>query len=842
MPAKIEQHGGFTYNGYIYTINGENTAGASVNTVYYTSVARTVVNGSLDLVGLSGQGLSDYAASGGGSTGGTLTAGNTTIAGSLNVMGATGFAQNVSVGGNLNVAGGVAQNSFGGNYLGGADVSGTTNSGSTNPGALAVYAAYGTYAFVTGAVSATACAPGSAVGCEINVYDTSTPSAPKYVGGVDSTGATNSGTGADYYNGLYVEGHYLIAAKQGNITACSGTVSAIGCELQIFDISNPAVPVYVGGADSSGAANSGTGNGCAALCSEFRAISGSGRYVFVTKAGDTTACTTTPGIADGCEVQAYDISNPKVPLYVGGGDTSGTTDSGVTGDGEGYLSVINGHYLYIGRSAGDTTTCAVGAGNARGCEVQVWNVSNPAAPAYTAGLDSTGQVNAGSATLSNFPENVVASGSYVYVLYAANATACASSAGNAIGCELQIFNNSNPDLPVFSAGMDVSGTVGSGVGNLAITNGQVAGHYLYLSHNADGTDTCASTVGTGAQGCEFQAYDISNPVSPTYIGGIDSTGSFNSGTGAATLGGIVTGNKLIAGSSADATACSQNLSAIGCELKVFNLNGIDATNVSAGSLFAGQLQVQGMGSVAGDFLIAGTLSVATNAQFSGNASITNSLNVAGPVLFRNSTDSTTAFQIQNAAGAQILTVDSTTSKVSLQGINSSAVLSAELVTSQNFQSANWISTGTGCQASGWTATTSTATHTAGGGTTACSATGTNFTVANGGVYQVTYTVTGNITAGETITPSIGGTTGSANGVGNGQIDSQIITAGSTASLSFIPTNNFNGTISVVSVKLYTTRATPTLSVLNSDGSSGVEIRSGGSSLNNTFIGFNSGLK
>jgi hypothetical protein len=86
-----------TANGYIYVIGGWN--GAANGTVYYTSTSRVAVNGSLDLVGTSGQNLNE------GNSGGTLTAGNTNIIGTLNVQDTANFVQSVAIGANLNVDG-----------------------------------------------------------------------------------------------------------------------------------------------------------------------------------------------------------------------------------------------------------------------------------------------------------------------------------------------------------------------------------------------------------------------------------------------------------------------------------------------------------------------------------------------------------------------------------------------------------------------------------------------------------------------------------------------------------------------------------------------------------------
>lgn len=89
-------------NSYFYLIGGSSGAdggGTARNTVYYTSTPRVQVGGGLDLVGYSGENLNE------GGSGGTLTAGNTAIIGTLQVQDSANFARAISVNGDLTVAG-----------------------------------------------------------------------------------------------------------------------------------------------------------------------------------------------------------------------------------------------------------------------------------------------------------------------------------------------------------------------------------------------------------------------------------------------------------------------------------------------------------------------------------------------------------------------------------------------------------------------------------------------------------------------------------------------------------------------------------------------------------------
>ncbi|MEK7625725.1 MAG: hypothetical protein AAB423_00005, partial [Patescibacteria group bacterium] len=196
--------------------------------------------------------------------------------------------------------------------------------------------------------------------------------------------------------------------------------------------------------------------------------------------------------------------------------------------------------------------------------------------------------------------------------------------------------------------------------------------------------------------------------------------------------------------------------------------------------------------------------------------------LGGLSIFRNTTNSSSAFQVQNATGTDIMNIDSTNSQLSVRGINSIAVLGSELASGVACSGTNWSGTGP------WT-------HTAGSTTSlSCSPPA---SVTAGAVYQVEFTVGGSPTAGTTVRPNIGG----ANGiyVGENSSESQLITTSNTNALIFTPSSSFNGTINSISVKLVTV-SNNVLSLKNSDNTVGLEMRSGGSGLRNTFVGLGSG--
>lgn len=98
FPSTIRLIRPTVYNGYIYVAGGYNAAGASLSTVYYSSLQRVRVNGTLDLLGGSGGDLVNNNGSG------ELIAGNTTVVGALQVQGDASF-RDTNISGSLYVKG-----------------------------------------------------------------------------------------------------------------------------------------------------------------------------------------------------------------------------------------------------------------------------------------------------------------------------------------------------------------------------------------------------------------------------------------------------------------------------------------------------------------------------------------------------------------------------------------------------------------------------------------------------------------------------------------------------------------------------------------------------------------
>ena len=77
----------------------------------------------------------------------------------------------------------------------------------------------------------------------------------EYLAGRDASGDAAGALGGRTYS-LAIKGDFLYTGGQLITTACSQTAgSALGCELKVFDISDPTNPIYVAGRDDSGDAS-----------------------------------------------------------------------------------------------------------------------------------------------------------------------------------------------------------------------------------------------------------------------------------------------------------------------------------------------------------------------------------------------------------------------------------------------------------------------------------------------------------------------------------------------------------------------------------------------------------
>ncbi len=211
----------------------------------------------------------------------------------------------------------------------------------------------------------------------------------------------------------------------------------------------------------------------------------------------------------------------------------------------------------------------------------------------------------------------------------------------------------------------------------------------------------------------------------------------------------------------------------------------------------------------------GASAVAITAAGGGITLATNSS--ATGTLVKSLTNSTTAFQVQNAAGTPVVSADTVNQKLSLQSLVDTGSLGSNLFTAGSCTGTNWSGTGP------WT-------HTA--GSTASLSCTPPATVTPGTIYQVEFTVA---SSGGSVFVSIGGN--ATNQFVSNSTETQMFVASSSANLTFVPGSGFVGSISSITVKVLTPSG-PTLVINNNNGTPALELRSGGSGSYATAVGVN----
>ena len=346
----------------------------------------------------------------------------------------------------------------------------------------------------------------------------------------------------------------------------------------------------------------------------------------------------------------------------------------------------------------------------------------------------------------------------------------------------------------------------------------------YSSVNSNDTIVLGAFSGSVFSGTDVQTsvgIGTSGPSSILTVVGIQPAAvtSSNGTTATSILG--VTGGK---GGNTSATA---NTAGAGAAINLQGGVGGNATAVSGTSTAGagGSITIQGGNGGTNSFGSGtngngGSITLSAGAVGTGGTGGSN-----GSVIVKNQTNSTTAFQVQNTASATVLNVDTSIGIVTAQGIsNSTASIGSNILTG-NCSGTNWSGTSTGPY-----------THSSGSvAPLTCTITG---GVTNGATYQITFT-TGSTNGTETFTPAIGGLNGPAT-VGNitNMIDD--ITTVSTANPTFTPNlSTSTATINNISFTLVTL-ANNVLAIKNSNGSAGVEVRSGGVGYSSTFVGLAAG--
>lgn len=273
----------------------------------------------------------------------------------------------------------------------------------------------------------------------------------------------------------------------------------------------------------------------------------------------------------------------------------------------------------------------------------------------------------------------------------------------------------------------------------------------------------------------------------------------------------------------------------------FTATTTSATSTFAGAITTNLLQVTGT-SASSSFANGINISAGCFAQngiclSSGGGGSSSAVGGTGAVQFANGAafngDNT---QLSFVGGNLGIGTSSALAKLDIMGVNTEAVQGPELITAafdRDFSSAgNW----TGVN---WAVGGGVATHVAGANPfTLASINLTELPVA-GRAYLVTFTL--DTTVASWLQISIGGQMSPAFGDHLGvETESVLITALDASPLVLSPSGSWVGTFSNVSV----TKITPVLAaqiLRNADGTIGLELRTGGSGLNNTFIGKDSGM-
>lgn len=330
----------------------------------------------------------------------------------------------------------------------------------------------GETAYIGQAVAAGTCDPltNTYTGCEVLIVDISTRAAPVIIGGID-TGAAVNDLKTNGSNILYV-------GNSGVAGTCSNTDST-GCEIRVYDVSNPAAPAYL-----TGFATSGT----------FRILV-AGAYVIQGMSNTSGTCNTT--VLTGCEIAIYGQTSSTTLDYINGLDFGNRSVNGIA---------VKGSLLYVAH--GEATVGSI-TGTA---DFSIYDFSNPLS------LNLRGTADIQNASVGGNGANSLAVAGNVAVIGTVNdttGTACTTAPMDT--CEIYLANIRNITSIATSTGMGID--VGNQVNELIIV-----GDTLYVANT---TTTGTGCNGTDVSSCDVRMYNISSTTAITAIGGVDLGQSVN---------------------------------------------------------------------------------------------------------------------------------------------------------------------------------------------------------------------------------------------------------------------------------------------------------------------------
>jgi hypothetical protein len=417
-------------------------------------------------------------------------------------------------------------------------------------GSIAARAVFvvGRYAYVGNPVVAGTCSTADATGCEFRIYDVSNPASPVFINGVDITVGVNN---------VKVVGKYAYLANDNLVgTGCSSSDSS-GCEFRIYDISNPSSITFLNGANMNVAG---------------KAVYVAGRYAYVVNSSPSGGTGCSSSDSSQCELWVFDISNPASPTFIGGANTGTNPMADI---------MVVGKYAYL-------------AGNNNSQIFRIYDISNPQSPSLVVSYTAT----------NGSGQSIYVSGKYAFVGNSLSTSGTGCSSSDESNCEVRIYDISNPASPTFVGGADF----GAAAREQAI---QVVGRYLHVGFGS-------------ASGNDYKIYDISTPSAPTEVGGIDP--------------GAVTALNV--------TGKYAYLGAAGITLRILDLSGADTPTATVGTIATNDLLVT------------------ENARFTNTVHIGDGLNVGvggiysnGPIsVLSSGTGTLPALDVKNSAGTQLLFV------------------------------------------------------------------------------------------------------------------------------------------------------------------------------------------
>jgi hypothetical protein len=369
------------------------------------------------------------------------------------------------------------------------------------------------------------------------------------------------------------------------------------------------------------------------------------------------------------------------------------------------------------------------------------------------------------------------------------------------GSLMRLLDNSIEFTTVNSSGTQLTGMTLNGSGNLTIAGTATTGGTLRVNGSGILNSSGYEVLQTNAT--DWLRINQNN----SFTSGTAAYGNWAFGTGGISVGswgtagagniqasGNITGSQLISTVSTGTAPLTVSSTTVVTNLNADYLDGYHASSfaLTSGVVQLAPASAQTDSSTNSSIFINKTGASGNLLTLQKGASNVLTVGNTGATTFKNTTNSTSAFQVQNATGVAVLNVDTTNQTLQLRDKAGYASVGSNLVSSQAFNNATyWTCTG-------WTTTATNATHNT-GNTTGCATTGSNLSFSSYQYYEVKFTISGNTDPSNKVTPSLGGWNYISYGAN--QSYTLVMEPTSTGSLTFEPTSNFNGTISNVSVKL-----------------------------------------